>query len=301
MRKLFIFLLVTLLTCPYSKEVWSENSNGARKEYVEQLIEKLDPQNRADIRRKAIEELGDMGAKEAVPELIKALRDKELTVKRRTCIALGKIKDIRAVPALIQRLEDHKENWSVQLKSAEALANIGDPTAFESLINALKYECETTRKNLDPHPRYSFGTADGVIELRMANALFDFVVKEKKQYIPLLLQYMNKERKMSKCKYYLAKTLGHLGEKSIVPVLIEYLRDSEDGLFREGAARLLGDLGDKRAIEPLKQALKDEYICVSTGDVYKVYGYTVRRAAAQSLKKLGLKIKEEGDNYEVIE
>lgn len=95
--------------------------------------------------------------------------------------------------------------------------------------------------------------------------------------------------------------MGPIGEKEVIPILIEYLEKSENGLIREDAAKILGDLGDKKAIEPLKRALKDNYVCISTGDVKKNYGYVVRLAAYRSLKKLGVNIKKEGEEYIIIE
>jgi HEAT repeat protein len=110
---------------------------------------------------------------------------------------------------------------------------------------------------------------------------------------------MKGEKKLTKLKYYFATTLGNLGDRRSVPVLIDYLERGENGLFRSRAASLLGDLGDKRAIPALKKALKDDYICMGKGR--KNYGYTVRYEAWRSLTKLGVKVEKKGDEYEVVE
>jgi HEAT repeat protein len=55
-----------------------------------------------------------------------------------------------------------------------------------------------------------------------------------------------------------ALSLGRLGAKSSVPPLIALLRGEGDARVRTAAARALSDLGDPRALEPLKLAQQRE-------------------------------------------
>jgi HEAT repeat protein len=282
-----------------------ELGNLKAKESVPKIINALQDGNRI-IRADAADALGKIGDKRAVSHLIERLKDEDWCVKAQAADALGKIGDKRAVSYLIERLKDKKENWSIQRRAAQALANIGDPKAFQPLIDALIYECKVERENLYPPPRKSVGTDDESVEIEIMGTIVNFIKKTedakiKERYIRKLTEYMHNEKKLTKLKYYFATILGNLGDKNVAPILIDYLENGENGLFRERSAWLLGDLGDKRAIEPLKKALKDDYICVATGDVKKVYGYTVRQAAAQSLKKLGVKVERKGNEYKAIE
>lgn len=83
-------------------------------------------------------------AKRDVEGLIKALNyKKDLKVRWEAAVALGEIKDKKAVEPLFQALKDESK-W-VQEESAEALGKIGEP-AGESLIQALKHESERVRR-----------------------------------------------------------------------------------------------------------------------------------------------------------
>ena len=71
-----------------------------------------------------------------VDMLIQRLKDKNEGVRRMAAVALGEIKDTRAVEPLIAALKDNDR--SVRWSAAEALGNIKDARAVEPLIAALK-------------------------------------------------------------------------------------------------------------------------------------------------------------------
>jgi HEAT repeat protein len=72
-----------------------------------------------------------------------------------------------------------------------------------------------------------------------------------------------------------AWALRRIGDKRAVEPLIQALRD-EDHDVRRAAAEALGTIGDPRAVEPLIRALRDE-------------NWEVRKAAVEALDKLGWK------------
>jgi HEAT repeat protein len=86
------------------------------------------------VRWKAADALVSIG-KTAVPALIEALKDKDSEVRREAAAALGKIKDPQAAPALCEALKD--ENVSVRWKAADALVSIGK-TAVPALKEAME-------------------------------------------------------------------------------------------------------------------------------------------------------------------
>jgi len=65
-----------------------------------------------------------------------------------------------------------------------------------------------------------------------------------------------------------------LKEKRDLKGLIKALRYKRDGVVRQTAAEVLGEIGDARAVEPLLAALRDE-------------DSDVREAAAEALGKIG--------------
>jgi len=71
-----------------------------------------------------------------VDMLIQGLKDKNEGVRRMAAVALGEIKDTRAVEPLIAALKDN--NRSVRWSAAEALGKIKDERAVGPLIDALE-------------------------------------------------------------------------------------------------------------------------------------------------------------------
>lgn len=96
---------------------------------IESLIKQLSDNN-VEVRRAAVSGLisNYKSAKNAVPALIKALRDSDVTVSTNAAIALGIMGNPAAVPALEKALRDERE--SVRTHAAQALGRMGGSTAF---------------------------------------------------------------------------------------------------------------------------------------------------------------------------
>lgn len=72
----------------------------------------------------------------AVEPLIQSLQDKDETVRRLSCFALGRIRSLRAVDYLIEKLKD--ENREVQEEAIRALGRLADKKAVDHLIDILE-------------------------------------------------------------------------------------------------------------------------------------------------------------------
>lgn len=96
------------------------------------------------IRLKAAGELGDIGDSRAVPALIDALNDPDMHVRAEVAGALARLRDARAIPALILALVD-KEYYKVASQATCALMNIGKP-AVQELRKALNSENRAIQK-----------------------------------------------------------------------------------------------------------------------------------------------------------
>ena len=90
-----------------------------------------------DVRKKAIEALGESKDSRAIEPLIAVLKDeKDTEVRTNAASILGELKDSRAVESLIITLKDNDPN--VRRTAVTALGEIKDSRAVESLILALK-------------------------------------------------------------------------------------------------------------------------------------------------------------------
>ena len=91
------------------------------------------------MRFEAASALGDIGDSRCVEPLMGSLNDSH-RIKEVAIRSLGKIGDPRALPTLIDAVQD--ENWEIRSMAARSLGQIGDPSATEALINALQNDTE---------------------------------------------------------------------------------------------------------------------------------------------------------------
>jgi hypothetical protein len=103
----------------------------------DRLIRALSSKDR-ESRAEAARKLGDLGAKEAVPQLILLLKDESMLVREMAAYALGRLKDSSAIQPLIDALHSKEENNEFVLRQVtSALIEIGY-LSIHYLIAALK-------------------------------------------------------------------------------------------------------------------------------------------------------------------
>ncbi len=106
---------------------------GPALEYLLPLLTTPDP----DVRKFAIDILGDTKDSRAVPAMItRLLEDDDENIRVAAAEALGKIRDVRAVDALLTCLNRPNLGW-LDYAAAEALGEIGDQRALGPLLAAL--------------------------------------------------------------------------------------------------------------------------------------------------------------------
>ncbi len=179
-----------------------------------------------------------------------------------TLMVLSQIGDESVIPYIIKSLKDDSDN--VRLEAVRALARIGGSHAIKPLI-------ETVRRDRDPYIRYEairllrrIGVGyDEVLDLALS-ALYDDSRNVRSQAARLLGNFHNERsirpllkatadphwsvRESAEC------SLLNFGQRA-VPQLIRALNE-KSWTTRFRAARLLGEIGDKRAIGPLELLLK---------------------------------------------
>jgi len=84
-------------------------------------------------RMRALFGLRNLGGDDAVDALAAAFDSQSALLKHEIAYVLGQMQNKHAVPTLIERLSDSKEDLMVRHEAAEALGAIGDRTAIETL------------------------------------------------------------------------------------------------------------------------------------------------------------------------
>ncbi len=124
----------------------SPDNAGVRNSAIEALIQIGKPSVEAllklvdtpdpDVRKFVVDTLGDIRDGRAVPNLIGRLQDDDENIRVAAAEALGKIRDPRAVDALLACLTRHDQGW-LGYAAAEALGAVGDKRALGPLLAAL--------------------------------------------------------------------------------------------------------------------------------------------------------------------
>ena len=247
---------------------------------------------RVDLRDEIIEALVRHGSA-TVELLISQLTADDLEVRRAAAVALGRIGDARATPALVDALTDEP----VAVDAANALAQIGDPAAVDGLLNLVGNDDASVRQaavsalnsilppsmseriipllhDPDPNVRESavkiagyFGYAEAagaLIELcrdeneRVRCAAIEHLpFVEDERAVNVVVQALNEET--SKVRAAAARALSNMDAPEVVPALIEALSD-EDVWVRYFSARALGRRRSEESVDALEKVVdKDEF------------------------------------------
>jgi HEAT repeat protein len=112
-------------------------------DYPEDIIDMLVSDSNANVRASAARTLGMLQHRDAIPQLIHALKDEEW-VCFSALEALTHFKDEKSVPPVIELLNSASE--TVRFAAIEALGKIASPTACDPLIGHLSTSYEIERK-----------------------------------------------------------------------------------------------------------------------------------------------------------
>ncbi len=247
---------------------------------------------RADLRDEIIEALVRHGSATA-GLLISQLKAEDLEVRRSAVVALGRIGDASATPALVNKLDDK----FLAIDAANALAEIGDPEAVDGLLKLIGDEDASIRQaavaalnsvippsmsqriipllhDRDPNVRESavkiagyFGypeATSALVELsrdpneRVRCAVTEHLPFVEDERVFEVLGHALKEETPN-VRAAAARALGNMDGQHVVAHLIEGLAD-EDVWVRYFSARSLGRHRDEGSVEALKAVVeKDEF------------------------------------------
>jgi len=196
---------------------------------VQPLIEALKDENQK-VRSNAALALYNYKDLSALNPLIKLLKDNQSTVRRNAAITLGKLGDTRALLPLTYVLTDKEK--IVRSAAAYSLMLLGDERAIKPLLSALN-------NNRDPQVLVSVASALAKLGNSSAVGTLLSTIRLQRMYFSDAHQ-----------------GLVALGEAAVLPLITEL--NHKDFRYRKDVVVLLGEIGDKRATEPLKEQLSIE-------------------------------------------
>lgn len=183
---------------------------------------------RLDLRNEIVGALVRHGAA-TVDLLIAQLTAEDLEVRRSAAVALGRIGDSNATPALLNALDDE----SLSIDAANALGQIGDPRSVDGLLNLL-------------------GDSDASVRQAAVSALNSLTLPAmSKRIIPLLHDSDPNVRESA------VKIAGYFGYPDAGKALIDLSSDPNERV-RCAAIEHLPFVEDQRALDVLARAIKEE-------------------------------------------
>ncbi len=276
-----------LLTSPVSVEIAedfvrllaSHDNAGLRNSAVEALerLEKLampilfrhvaDADH--DVRKFIIEILGSIGDSQAIPILVKALDDPDPNVSAAAAENLGKIGDAQAVPYLLLALG--KTDIWFRYTILDALSKIGKPVplaaitpmAGDNLLKKAVFDCLGA-------------IGDGASVTFLLDGLKDRVRSAHESAAVALMKVRERLSERDREQLVDGKLQGFNGAP-FVEGLISSL-DTADRNLQESLVKLLGIIGDERAIERLLHGCSDDRLRGYSLQAFRSMGETAAAA-----------------------
>jgi HEAT repeat protein len=217
----------------------------------------------AAVRTSATRALAAMPADQLAKPLIEALSDESWEVRASATKMLVDISRTKeATDQLVKLLKDPV--WAVRNEAAKALGATHDAKVLDALKEAMKADDPLVRPavvaaifNLGAKIDAEFVKsclADKQVEVRNAAITWVNRASIDSSYLPLCIDMVQSEDVTVR-----AQALGMLlrvaGAKEATPQVIKLLKDPEWSI-RKGAAEALGAIGDPKALDALKEAMK---------------------------------------------
>ncbi len=188
-------------------------------------------QRDAALRLQTREAVVGMGS-DIVDKLIEIAQGRNETLVREAVVALGRIRDARAIPPLLNTLD--RSTGPIRAAVVEALGRIGDARSVGSLIGLLE----------DPDEQIQIGAASALVQTPDVRAV--------RPLTGILLQTQNVDLQKQAIR-----ALAATKDPRAVPAIARLI-DHADHSLREGIAEGLGIIGDKAACQPLVRLLRSD-------------------------------------------
>jgi len=258
---------------------------------ISELVKALEDRN-LDVRLAAVDALGKIANDAAIEGLLKALKNPSSGLIR-VIRTLGNVGDQTVVPALIKVLSNPDLDSFIRLESAQALEKLGSKAAIPALLNLVKDSDFFVRLEsakalgklsskaaipvlLDLISQKNFVRPKAIRALidmgyensqELLKAFRDDVIERKKNdeasrrsiesEILEALSILEDEEQLDEDLQEAADVLAHLPHKMTTAGLLKLLAEHPHFYTRRLSAEALGNLGDKKAISGLIQALED--------------------------------------------
>lgn len=188
-----------------------------------------------DLKKELIEALGKMKDARTFETLLSALTNCDDYIGCRAAYYLGKLGDKRAVKSLVSALKSQYKYKRRDAVSALLEIGVADESVIESLLQVIENEDYEDARS---EAAEALGKMGGENEADRVIQIFDKPLKE------------HFSRNVRDALFKTLALIGKPAVKSLLKVL-----NKNDVWYMRSAADILGEIGDKRAVEPLVHAM----------------------------------------------
>jgi len=244
-------------------------------------------------RMRVIFTLKSLASDGAVDVLTEFLTDPSVLLAHEVAYCLGQMRNPRAIPSLIDTLQNESLHPMVRHEAAEALGAIGGDNA------------ERILKQFEAHPvlevRHTCQIALGLIQWKKKNPDSADANASNSNFksvdpappsgpdtpLPILKSTLLDHTLPLFDRYRSLFALRNMATPEAIKVLSEALHDKDSGaVFTHEVAYVLGQLQDKLAVEVLSNALKDESLnCMVRHEAAEALGNIAEEETVQLLKQ----------------
>ncbi|MBI5096091.1 MAG: HEAT repeat domain-containing protein, partial [Nitrospirae bacterium] len=268
-RRLAVASLSRLSTPVYEQQ----DQSGERKT---EIFIKMMKDPSAEVRKEAVEKLGQTGDVAAVDPLLDALQDGDQEVRQKAIEALEKFKDERILDAMLPFFGPHgytqnpaeKTFLSVAEKTKERGVYVYRKEGVRYVSNRPEDVPKGVSRDLRIVPSKAVSKlldqidhSDERAKVSILNILGRI---EDDRIEPHLIRLIGDPS--ATVRYRAVSLLGSIGGPAVIPHLIAALRSKDSGM-RRSAASALETFRDQRALEPLIAALKDSQASVRSASL----------------------------------
>jgi HEAT repeat protein len=189
-----------------------------------------------EVRVIALGELGRLGARSALSEIIRALGSSDEDTAEAAAHALGSIGDKQASEALVVALD--RPERRVRREAADALARVADPSIVPSLLRAVKTSAPDRRES--------------------AVVALGGVLRKKSETVARELLFTYVAGSDAATALAAVDALGAMGDPAAAPRLARILDGNGDAGLRRRAAQALGELDSDEAARALLGILRGD-------------------------------------------
>ena len=259
---------------------------------VERALTRL--MGRDDLRDEIVEALVRHGSA-TFDLLLPQLQSEDIEIRRSAVVALGRIADRRATPALVDTLRDQ----SLAIDAANALGQIGDPEALDGLLSLIGNDDAATRQA-------AVSALNSLAMPQLSKRIIPLLhdpdpnVRESAVKIAGYFGYSEAAGQLLKLssdpeervRTAVIEHLPYVEDARVPDVLIHAIKEESPNI-RAAAARALGNMEGPETVHHLIQALADEDVWVR----YFSARSLGRRRANESVAALERVVAEEKFNH----